>query len=91
MPTAWINTVARPWWATYGTTLTDATSFRHMIQMTKDELAYVSGVVEAYQALGDHVLADEMQQDVHRAEAMVADMADRLSTILSLPPKKLER
>jgi hypothetical protein len=88
MPTAWIDTVARPWWATYGTTLNDATTIRHMIRMTKDELAYTRGLVETYQSLGDHVLADEMQQDVDQAEAMVADMAVRLSVILYTPPQQ---
>jgi hypothetical protein len=88
MPTAWINTVARPWWATYGTTLNDATSFRHMIRMTKDELVHVRADIKTFQELGDHELALEMLEDAARAEKMVADMADRLSVILYTPPQQ---
>jgi hypothetical protein len=91
MPSPLINTVVRPWWSTYGWNLTDATTFRHMIRMTKDELVHVRVLIQTYQELGDHELALEMLEDAARAEEMVADMADRLSTILSLPPKKLER
>jgi hypothetical protein len=88
MPSPLINTVVRPWWSTYGWTLTDATTFRHMIRMAKDELVDVRADIKTFQELGDHKLALEMLEDAARAEEMVADMVDRLSTILSTPPKK---
>lgn len=71
----------KPWFAEFGATLTDRSSFRWMIGAARAEIGALKAVMPAYAKAGfDDILAD-CDRDIAEAEEVINLMEQRLSVL----------
>lgn len=71
--------VIAPWFATYGETITDPITWRHMRSMAERERASLADLLPAYQRAGFADIVDEVTAGLTRCDALLSAMETQMA------------
>lgn len=77
-----VRNQVKPWFERYGATLTDATSFRNMIDMAQRDRDGLAALVPSYRKAKLPDIVADAEEDIREADALIAAMRARLAAIL---------